>query len=67
MIVGNVGRCQGFLYWMSYPFVSFLACFQVGGFKHICLYRNILLFFFKALAWGRNDPILTKLHTFQMG
>lgn len=44
--VGNVGRCQGFLYWMSYPFVSFLACFQVGGFKHIYLYIYIYTFFF---------------------
>ena len=51
MIVGNVGRCQGFLYWMSYPFVSFLACFQVGGFKHIYIYIHIL-FFLKPLPGG---------------
>ena len=30
MIVEHVGCCQGFLYWMSYPCVSFLVC-SFGG------------------------------------
>ena len=38
MIVEHVGCCQGFLYWMSYPCVSFLAC-SFGGLvgSHGCL------------------------------